>query len=170
MQRLILMRHAKTEPWTEGIEDFGRALLPRGHDDAKLMADTLVAANWTPGQILISPARRTRETAAHVCAAFANERVRPVEALYLAGLSDIDAALATTDAETVMIIGHNPGIHDYALLLTDRGGAASDADRRLLFEKFPTSCAALFARPEDDAEAPLRLMDVLRVSELRPPA
>ena len=48
MKRLILMRHAKTEPWSEGIDDFGRALTPLGHSDARRMAEELVALSWSP--------------------------------------------------------------------------------------------------------------------------
>ena len=43
MKRLILMRHAKTEPWGEGVDDFSRALTPRGKEDAQRMAEELVA-------------------------------------------------------------------------------------------------------------------------------
>ena len=48
MQRLILMRHAKTEPWSEGIDDHARALLPVGHDAAIAMANALDAEGWAP--------------------------------------------------------------------------------------------------------------------------
>jgi phosphohistidine phosphatase len=169
MQRLILMRHAKTEPWAEGMDDFGRALLPRGHEDAGLMAKALAEAGWIPEQILISPSRRTRETAAHVCAVFTGERVRAVEALYLAGIADIEAALGAATAECVMIIGHNPGLHDYALLLTEKGGADYLPDRARLIEKFPTSCAAVFERAQAEEGGALKLAGVLRAAELRAP-
>ena len=167
MQRLILMRHSKTEPWTERTDDFGRALLARGHEDARQMAAALAREGWLPDLILISPSRRTRETAAHVCAVFDHERVRAIEGLYLAGLPEIEAALAKADGQTVMMIGHNPGLHDYALTLAERGGTSDDAGRLRLYEKFPTSCVALFERPGADSLTPFRLVAVMRVADLR---
>ena len=58
MKRLILMRHAKTEPFGEGIDDFGRALTEQGHSDAARIAEELVALGWSPERILVSTARR----------------------------------------------------------------------------------------------------------------
>ena len=46
MRQLILMRHAKTEAWAEGIDDFGRALTDQGHVDARRVAEEIVALGW----------------------------------------------------------------------------------------------------------------------------
>ena len=70
MQRLILMRHAKTEPWTEGIDDHARALTPVGHEAAAAMASALKAEGWVPEKAIISTARRTRETWVHLSDVF----------------------------------------------------------------------------------------------------
>jgi len=50
---------------------------------------------------------------------------------------------AAASAEAVMVIGHNPGLHELAVNLLIEGGAApSDIER--MSAKFPTSAAAAF--------------------------
>lgn len=113
MKRLILMRHAKTEPWAEGIDDFSRALTERGKEDAKRMAEELVATGWSPERILVSTARRARETCSEVAKIVEGEKVRPMENLYLTGVRGLTEAICHNDgAGTLMVIGHNPGLHE----------------------------------------------------------
>ena len=170
MKRLILMRHAKTEPWNEGVDDFARALLPRGFTDAQLVAHELVSRGWTPNLILVSTARRARETCQEVAKVFDDERVRPMEALYLSGVRGLREAVKGADSEaTLMLIGHNPGMHDFACDLYHEGGADNHPASLRLHEKFPTACTALFEAGEDGAFVPaqFKLMDVIRAKELR---
>ncbi len=170
MKRLILMRHAKTEPWTEGIDDFARALTLQGHRDAQMMAEQLVARGWSPQLILVSSARRARETCAEVAAVFEGERVRPMEGLYLAGVRGILDAIVQNDRDgTLMVIGHNPGLHDCALSLLREAGATDHPAAMRLAEKFPTSCAALF-EAEGEREfypAAFPLAGILRAKDFR---
>jgi len=170
MKRLILMRHAKTEPWSEGIDDFARALVPRGKTDAQLVAEDLVKRGWSPNLILVSTARRARETCSEVAKIIADERVRPMEALYLSGVRGLREAVSAADAEaTLMLIGHNPGMHDFACDITREGGAENHPAMLRLHEKFPTSCTALFEAEEEGAFVPahFKLIDVIRSKELR---
>ncbi len=170
MKRLILMRHAKTEPWSEGIDDFGRALTPQGHSDAKRMAEELVALGWAPERILVSSARRARETCAEVASVVTGEKVRPMESLYLTGVRGLNEAVTQNDrASTLMVIGHNPGLHDFALAILREGGAADHQASLRLNEKFPTSCAALFEAEHNGAFVPaqFRLTHILRAKEFR---
>lgn len=170
MKRLILMRHAKTEPWSEGIDDFGRALTPLGHDDAKRMAGELVALGWSPDRILVSSARRARETCSEVASVITGEKVRPMESLYLTGVRGLHEAVAENDgAATLMVIGHNPGLHDFALGILREGGAADHQASLRLNEKFPTSCAALFEAEDSQTFVPaaFRLVRVLRAKDYR---
>lgn len=170
MKRLILMRHAKTEPWSEGIDDFGRALTPQGHADAARMAQELVSLGWSPERILVSSARRARETCSEVAAVMTGEKVRPMESLYLTGVRGLTEAVAQNDgAETLMVIGHNPGLHDFALAILREGGAADHQASHRLSEKFPTSCAALFEADEAGPFVPahFRLTRVLRAKDFR---
>ncbi|MEZ5947253.1 MAG: histidine phosphatase family protein [Hyphomonas sp.] len=170
MKRLILMRHAKTEPFGEGVDDFGRALTDRGHEDAKRMAEELVAMGWSPERILVSTARRARETCSEAARVFEGEKVRPMESLYLCGVRGLADAVSQNDgAGTLMVIGHNPGIHDFALDILREGGSQDHYAALRLSEKFPTSCVALFEREDDGSFVPalLRLSAVLRAKDYR---
>ncbi|MBK8197357.1 MAG: histidine phosphatase family protein [Acidobacteria bacterium] len=170
MKRLILMRHAKTEPWSEGIDDFGRALTPQGHGDAKRMAEELVALGWSPELILVSSARRARETCSEVASIFSGEKVRPMESLYLTGVRGLTEAVSQNDrAGTLMVIGHNPGLHDFALSILREGGSEDHQASLRLNEKFPTSCAALYEALAHGAFVPahFRLAHVLRAKDFR---
>ena len=60
MKRLILMRHAKTEPWDELIDDHGRALTDVGHQAADVICAALQTSGWAPDKAVVSSARRTR--------------------------------------------------------------------------------------------------------------
>lgn len=170
MQRLILMRHAKTEPFGEGIDDFGRALTEQGHDDARRIAEEMVALGWSPERILVSTARRARETCSEAARVFEGEKVRPMEALYLCGVRGLLDAVAQNDgAGTLMVIGHNPGIHDFALDLLREGGSTDFYASQRLLEKFPTSCVAMFEREDEGRFVPalFRLSGVLRAKDYR---
>lgn len=170
MKRLILMRHAKTEPWSEGIDDFARALVPRGTADATAMAEVLKKRGWTPDLILVSTARRARETCAEVAKVFDDERVRPMEALYLSGVRGLSEAVrAAEHEETLMLIGHNPGMHDFACDVAREGGTADHPAMLRLYEKFPTGCVALFEAKDGGAFVPaeFKLLDVIRAKDLR---
>jgi len=170
MDRLILMRHAKTEPWFEGVDDHGRALTTRGPADTLLVAQALAAAGAAPTKALISSARRTRETWAGLSGAFRKTETTYLEDLYLATPDQIDDILSSETATgTVMVIGHNPGIHDYACHLARRGRTISDDLVSRLWEKFPTSCCAIFEAAREGAYAPgdFTLVDVIRARDLR---
>lgn len=170
MKRLILMRHAKTEPWSEGLDDFARALLPRGFTDAQLVAEEIKQRDWSPNLILVSTARRARETCSEVAKIIEDERVRPMEALYLSGMRGLNDAVRSAEQETaVMLIGHNPGLHDFACEIFREGGTRNHPASLRLHEKFPTGCAALFEAEEDGAFQPERftLVDVIRAKDLR---
>ena len=170
MKRLILMRHSKTEPWGEGIDDFGRALTDRGKEDARRMAEELVALGWSPERILVSTARRARETCSEVARIIEGEKVRPMESLYLSGVRGLTDAVTQNDgAGTLMVIGHNPGLHDFGLDLLRLGGSQEHQQSIRLVEKFPTSCCALFEAARDGVFIPAEysLAGVLRVKDFR---
>ncbi|MAM06311.1 MULTISPECIES: SixA phosphatase family protein [Hyphomonas] len=170
MKRLILMRHAKTEPWAEGIDDFSRALTERGKEDAKRMAEELVAIGWSPERILVSTARRARETCSEVAKIVEGEKVRPMENLYLTGVRGLTEAICHNDgAGTLMVIGHNPGLHDFAMEILREAGSQDHQESVRLIEKFPTSCCALFESEQDGAFLPVhfKLTQILRAKDLR---
>ncbi|MFI4976072.1 MAG: SixA phosphatase family protein [Caulobacterales bacterium] len=145
MRRLILFRHAKAEPRAAGGDDFDRPLAERGRSDAALMGRVLARQGLVPDIALVSPARRTAETWELACQAFPGARLELCDDLYNAGPEDIVAEIGAHEegAETVMVVGHNPGLHEVAVqLLID--GSASAADIERMSAKFPTASAAAF--------------------------
>lgn len=145
MHRLILFRHAKTEVQSTSGEDFDRRLTERGHSDAALMAKLLCEEGLSPDKVLVSAAARAQETWAAMSPLLPQAAAETQPRLYLAPAETLLlAAEAEAEAETVMIIAHNPGLHDAALQLS-RDGRAAGALRRRLLEGLPTAAAVVFA-------------------------
>lgn len=140
MRRLILLRHGKAEPSSTG-GDIERDLTERGRGDSALTAHALAAAGLAPDLALVSPARRTRETWASAAPAFPAARMRVDRALYLAPAERLAQAAAEAEADCLMIVGHNPGLHDLAVGLSASGETAAAI---ALAEGFPTAAAAVF--------------------------
>ncbi|MEP1145219.1 MAG: histidine phosphatase family protein [Henriciella sp.] len=169
MQRLILMRHAKTEPWSEGIDDHARALTSVGHDAAIAMAKALKAEGWSPEKAFVSTARRTRETWAHLSEVFGTADMTLEEDLYLAGERGIADIIADNEnAKTLIIIGHNPGLHDLALSLLRAAGSADHQAAIRIAAKLPTGAAVLFEAEENGAFVPaqFRLRNFIKPKDL----
>lgn len=149
MPHLILMRHAKTEPWQEGMDDAARVLTERGRAEAAIVAAALARDGLMPDLVLVSGARRTRETWSRMAAAFPNARMRIEDGLYLADADEIaEIAQAAPETATVLIIGHNPGLHLLICDLLRTGSVALQEDATFLRERLPTGTAAVFARTE----------------------
>jgi phosphohistidine phosphatase len=145
MRRLILFRHAKAEPRGRGQDDVDRPLAPRGREDAALIAGVLAREKLTPDLALVSSARRTLETWDCVKGAFPDARLQVVDALYNADAEEImaEAQARANQGETILVIGHNPGMHELAVMLLEEGAApAWQIDK--MDARFPTSTAAAF--------------------------
>ena len=157
MQRLILMRHAKTEPWSEGIDDHARALTPVGHEAATAMALALKSEGWSPDRAIVSTARRTRETWTHLSKVFDACEMTIEEDLYLAGERGVADMISDNDAaRTLIIIGHNPGLHDLALSILREAGSLDHQAAIRIAAKLPTGAAVLFEATDDRAFVPMR--------------
>ncbi len=93
-----------------------------------------------------------------------------MESLYLSGVRGLTEAVRHNDgAGTLMIIGHNPGLHDFSMEILREAGSQDHQESIRLIEKFPTSCCALFESDEDEAFVPahFRLAQVLRAKDFR---
>ena len=115
---LTLLRHAKTEPGRHGLEDWDRQLEARGRRDAPEIARKLVDRGAVPVLIVSSPAVRAIETAKLVAGVFgvAESAIVEDERLYLADpkvLLEVARQRGGTTAH-LMIVGHNPGITEFA--------------------------------------------------------
>ena len=144
MHRLHLLRHAKSER-DAATEDHERKLSRRGREAAQRVGESLPAALGALDLVLCSPSRRTRETAELVLAGFAAPpRILYEEGLYLAGRAGLLRRLQRLEesADTVLLIGHNPGLHELALALAAPGSPGYPA---LAAGKFPTAVRASFA-------------------------
>jgi phosphohistidine phosphatase len=152
MARLILLRHGKTESVSATGADFERGLTDRGRRDAALMGQVLSQAGVTPDLVLVSAARRAQETWDEAAPSFPAARAQTVRALYLASPEQLAAqAAAAAPGVSVMLVGHNPGIQEYALQLLAATPGAPDATLVGL-DNFPTAAAAVF-RLDDAGKA-----------------
>jgi phosphohistidine phosphatase len=143
MDRLILMRHAKAERRSASGEDFARPLTDEGRADAALVAKALAKDGLVPGMVLVSAAERTVETWDAMQETFPKARVHRLQTLYNAAPLGILDALEGATAGTVMVIGHNPGIHELAVGLLREGGAGSAVLGKVA-SRFPTATAVAF--------------------------
>jgi phosphohistidine phosphatase len=144
-RRLVLIRHAKS---AEGPVDIERPLAPRGIRDARAIGEWLSEAGIAPDRVVVSPARRARQTwegaAAQLMAAPApviDERIYDNEA---ADLFEI-AREMSGDVETLALVGHNPSFEEFARALDD-GDGDPDA-RQELAAGYRTSGVAVFEVP-----------------------
>jgi phosphohistidine phosphatase len=143
MRRLILLRHSTAIRAERGEGDQDRVLTPEGRADAAMVGAYLANHSFRPDRVLVSPAARTRDTWRQVAAAL---RVAPDAAfdqrIYNATSQALFNVLVETpdDSRTVLMLGHNPGLHELAMLLVANG----DIDiRERLRENFPTSGIAI---------------------------
>jgi phosphohistidine phosphatase len=143
--RLLLLRHAKSEKGGPEMDDRDRGLNPRGRADAPRIGGYMAHHGLLPGAALVSPARRTRETFELLIGAWpAPCPVRYVDQLYNAGAEAIVNIIRQASAETLLVIGHNPGLHDATRLLIASGEVEA---RERLNEALPTSGLAVIDFP-----------------------
>jgi phosphohistidine phosphatase len=150
MRRLMLLRHAKSERSVPGALDRDRPLEPRGKEVAPRIGTYMARHGLVPDSVICSTARRTRDTWSLVAAAFSRPpSVTFEERVYDASTNTLlDVARKTGEAvHSLLIIGHNPGLHDLAALLIASGDVEA---RERLHEKFPTAGLAVIDFAYDD--------------------
>ena len=143
MPTLILLRHAKSSWDQPGQADADRPLAPRGRKAAPSIGAWLRRHDLLPDLVLCSTARRTRETFDLVQGEWQQPvETRELDSLYLATPERLVGILhgLGEGPERVLVIGHNPGLHELSLRLAGDGRAA---DLARLHEKFPTGALAV---------------------------
>ena len=147
MRRLMLLRHAKTETDAPSGRDQDRRLDDRGHRDAAEIGGWIARHPPFPECVLVSSATRTQQTWEIAWAAMKDSvpqpHVEPLPELYGADPLQILAAVrlaAAAHAQRLMVVGHNPGMHELALALAGSGDAAG---RKALAGNLPTSGLAI---------------------------
>lgn len=122
MKTLTLVRHAKSSWKDTRIRDIDRPLSKRGERDAPRMGKRIAAAGIRPSLIISSPAVRAWTTAKLVAAemAYPLEFLQREDELYLASLDDLLSVVAAqeTGFNNLMLVGHNPGLTDFANFLS----------------------------------------------------
>jgi len=144
-----VLRHAKAAP--QGPDDHSRPLTARGKrqatDVGRYLAGEPLAGVPVPGLVLSSSARRALQTAKLVIEQLTSHVELVVERrLYDADADDVAELLRElgADAPSVLVVGHNPTLHEFAVLLLD----PEDPGRaRLQDEGFPTAALAVAAVP-----------------------
>ena len=118
MKRLILTRHAKSA-WDDPLTpDHDRPLNDRGKLAAADLGQWLASRGYVPEKVLCSDAVRTRQTWSGIAPALpATPLMELKPALYHAGPDVMLAVLRHAKADCVMMIGHNPGIAEFAARL-----------------------------------------------------
>lgn len=143
MKTLILMRHAKSSWTADDLADHDRPLAPRGREAAPRVGAWLRKQKLQPQVILASSATRVQETLSLLRPALpADATVQVKKGLYMALPREILAEIGKVAAEieTLMVIGHNPGIGSLAHWLAGQGNAK---EIQRLGEKFPTAAVAV---------------------------
>lgn len=158
MRQLLLLRHAKSSWDDPSLPDHARPLNPRGRRAAAAVAQAMRGLGLSPEVVLVSSARRTLQTLEQLRPALdPGTLIEPMDALYLApwtALLGLVRQMPET-ARSVMVIGHNPGLHDLAMALIGAAGqAAGGADAQRLAEGYPTAALAEFS-----IALPWRLLD-----------
>jgi phosphohistidine phosphatase len=151
MRRLMLLRHAKTEHDAPSGHDQDRRLDERGRLDAAAIGTWIGRHPPLPDAVLVSTAVRARQTweiARDAMKDAVREQLPPprvelLDELYGAEptqlLRLIRLAEVTNPAQ-LMLIGHNPGMHELALMLAGSGNAAA---KKSLEDNLPTAGLAI---------------------------
>jgi phosphohistidine phosphatase len=139
MKRVYLLRHAKSSWKHDELADRDRPLAGRGRRAAKAIAEHMRAQELKPELVLCSTARRARETLERIEPALGRAPVRLEAELYGASARELLARLRRLPdvVGSVLVIGHNPAIHELALELA---GPAPE-----LAGKLPTAALATLA-------------------------
>jgi phosphohistidine phosphatase len=176
MRLLMLLRHAKTERTSPSGQDRDRQLNAVGRADAPAIGQYVASHKLAPDFALVSPAARARETFDLFAAELSSQPpCEIVHDLYGADpgqlLRIVRMATAFSGgaaADRLMVVAHNPGLHEFALALTHSGG---HKDREHLADNLPTGGLALIdfdiADWADLSFASGRLRKLIRPSTLR---
>lgn len=143
MKKLTLLRHAKSS-WDDTVaRDFDRPLNEKGKRAANIVGAFVNRNNLTFDQVLASPAVRVVETLENFEEA-SGLSIEPEwdRRIYLAsGVTLMDVLRgANTDADHVLMVGHNPGLEDLIFDLVPDDGTSPDRDA--VEVKYPTAALA----------------------------
>jgi phosphohistidine phosphatase len=154
MRRLMLLRHAKTETDAPSGRDQDRRLDERGRRDAAEIGAWIARHPPFPDLVQVSPAVRAKQTWELAFEAM-KQRVAAPQVEFLPDLYaaepgqmlEIIRTASVSDPKRLMVVGHNPGMHELALMLTGSGDAAAG---KALADNLPTSGLAVLDFATED--------------------
>ncbi|WP_377192720.1 SixA phosphatase family protein [Ruegeria meonggei] len=139
---LILTRHAKSSWDSPTLADHDRLLTKRGRRSAKAIAGWLQGHGWLPDEVISSTSARTRETWDRM--GLRADKIRFHPALYHAAPRDILVELTGATEQTVLMLGHNPGIAEFASRIVQQ------PPPHPRFHDYPTCATTVIKFPFDD--------------------
>lgn len=121
------------------------------------MAAAMRNLGLAPDVVLVSSARRTLETLEALAPLPDNPIIAPRDDLYLASWEGLLRAIqgVPESARSVLVLGHNPGLHELAIALAGSAAIARSGDGKRLAEAFPTATLAEFS-----LALPWRMLDI----------
>jgi phosphohistidine phosphatase len=165
-RELLILRHAKSDWDSAASSDFARPLTKRGKSDAPKVGAWLYREGLVPDLVVSSPAERARQTASKVCKCLDIKKRRIVwdADIYEAEVPTLLAVLARCppEAETVLLIGHNPGLEQLLMYLVGEDLEIPD-DGKLL----PTATLARLEMPDDWADLPCGSAQLISITRPR---
>ena len=142
MRELILLRHAHAESGGEGAADLERPLSRQGIAEAEAAGRWLKEHAYLPDRVLVSPARRTRETLEEVLKQVGYVEQRQEARIYDATPGTLmQVADELRDTARLMLVGHNPGLEQMVALLSS--GQSGD------FRGMPAGAIAVLHLPAE---------------------
>jgi len=172
MKRLTLLRHAKSGDDGTVARDFDRPLNAKGRRAARAIGRHMRDQALRFDAVLASPATRVAETLQEVEAVY-GLGLAPVwdKKLYLATPDELLDAVheAPAEADSLLLVGHNPGLEQLVLRLVPRG---TDDARSEVEIKYPTASLVEMAFPverwDEVAEGRGDLVRFVRPRDLDP--
>ncbi len=139
---LYILRHAKAETGLPYQDDHSRKLVERGVEAARIVGAYMFRKGIKPDKVFCSDAARTRETWAQIEGVYHSPNVEYTRKLYMASANEMLQTLTMLPeaVKSVLLIAHNPGVHQICLKLAHDGDSnALD----VMFLKFPTCSLAI---------------------------
>jgi phosphohistidine phosphatase len=148
------LRHSKTETDAPSGQDQDRRLDNRGRTDAAEIGGWIAAHPPFPDLVLVSPAVRAHQTWEIAWEAI-KDRVKQPAVEFLPELYGAEPTqllhtvrmASASDPKRLMLVGHNPGMHELALMLA---GSGEKAAKKALEDNLPTSGLAVLDFEIDD--------------------
>ena len=118
MKTLYILRHAEALP-DGGAGDFERNLSNNGLATARELGAVMQEKNYAPAMALCSSAKRTRQTLDAVMESLKISKVEHSKDVYHADVQDLIDLIHRLDDkyESVILIGHNPTVHQLVATL-----------------------------------------------------